>query len=82
MLKPVYPGQLRAIGRNIYNLVMVEDLASQDSLSRMTQQVVDMIKRNTPIRFGVLPMVTEADSSSKLITILPIDNDYLIVSMN
>ncbi|CDH57110.1 udp-glucose:glycoprotein glucosyltransferase [Lichtheimia corymbifera JMRC:FSU:9682] len=62
MLKPVYPGQLRAIGRNIYNLVMVEDLASQDALTRMTQQVVDMIKRNTPIRFGVLPVVAKADS--------------------
>lgn len=55
---------------------MMEDLASKDALTRMTQQVVDMIKRNTPIRFGVLPMVTDANSASKLTMMIhPIVSD-------
>ena len=62
MLKPVYPGQLRAIRRNVYNVVMVEDLANTDGLKRIAEQVVEMVKHNTPIRFGIVPIVAEPKS--------------------
>ncbi|KAI8146122.1 UDP-glucose:glycoprotein glucosyltransferase-domain-containing protein [Fennellomyces sp. T-0311] len=59
MLKPVYPGQLRAIRRNIYNVVMVEDLSTVTGLKRVAE-VVEMVRHNTPIRFGILPAVADA----------------------
>ncbi|ORZ00818.1 UDP-glucose:Glyco protein glucosyltransferase-domain-containing protein [Syncephalastrum racemosum] len=63
ILKPVYPGQLRAIRRNIYSLVMVEDLTSLKSLERVATQIQAMIKHNTPIRFGILPLVSSSTES-------------------
>ncbi|KAI9482602.1 UDP-glucose:glycoprotein glucosyltransferase-domain-containing protein [Zychaea mexicana] len=75
MLKPVYPGQLRAIKRNVYNVVMVENLATVDSLKRIAEQVVEMVKHNTPIRFGVVPMVTDQKDSATAVAVV-LDNLY------
>ncbi|KAF7724618.1 hypothetical protein EC973_000862 [Apophysomyces ossiformis] len=57
LLRPVYPGQLRAIKRNIYNLLMIENLTSASSLLRIQEDVQAMVKGGTPIRFGIIPIV-------------------------
>ncbi|KAI9266794.1 UDP-glucose:glycoprotein glucosyltransferase-domain-containing protein [Phascolomyces articulosus] len=69
MLKPVYPGQLRAIRRNIFSVVMVENLAQVDGLKRIAEQVVEMVKHNTPIRFGVVPIVADAKNPATAIAV-------------
>ncbi|KAI7860003.1 UDP-glucose:glycoprotein glucosyltransferase-domain-containing protein [Circinella umbellata] len=69
MLKPVYPGQLRAIRRNVYNVVMVEDLSNRDGLKRIAEQVVEMVKHNTPIRFGVVPIVADSKSPATAVAV-------------
>lgn len=61
LMKPVYPGQLRTVRRNVYNLVMIEDLASATSLERVAVRVRDSVKNNTPIRFGLVPRITQDD---------------------
>ena len=61
MLKPVYPGQLRAIRRNVYNVIMVEDLSTGAGLKRVSE-VVEMVRHNTPIRFGIFPIVADDKS--------------------
>ncbi|KAL0092862.1 glycosyltransferase family 24 protein [Phycomyces blakesleeanus] len=62
LLKPTYPGQLRTIRRNIYNLLMVENLSSHAALTRLKNEVLEMVKRGTPIRFGLLPVIGDETS--------------------
>ncbi|CAO3699789.1 unnamed protein product [Rhizopus stolonifer] len=66
ILKPTYPGQLHPIRKNIYNLILVEDLASQDSLTRITNEIRTMIKRTIPIRFALVSFFNEDNSVSAL----------------
>ena len=55
-LRPLYPGQLHTVRRNIFNAVFVLDLALTTSLEIVTEQMIAMIKGNIPLRFGVVPM--------------------------
>ncbi|KAI9283208.1 UDP-glucose:glycoprotein glucosyltransferase-domain-containing protein [Sporodiniella umbellata] len=66
ILKPTYPGQLHPIRKNIYNLILVEDLASQRSLVRITNEVKAMVQRKIPIRFGVISFIDSNSSTCKL----------------
>ncbi|CAO3590292.1 unnamed protein product [Absidia cylindrospora] len=66
LLQPTYPGQMRAIGRNIYNVLMVENLASSASLQRLTNEVQNMIQHGAPLRFGIVPYLGEVDSPASL----------------
>ncbi|KAI8384821.1 UDP-glucose:glycoprotein glucosyltransferase-domain-containing protein [Radiomyces spectabilis] len=68
MLRPVYPGQLRAIRRNVYNLLMIEDLSTLTSLNRIKDDIQHMIKQGTPIRFGIMPLVDADEYSASTIT--------------
>ncbi|KAI7864650.1 UDP-glucose:glycoprotein glucosyltransferase-domain-containing protein [Spinellus fusiger] len=64
IVRHAYSGQLRPIRKNIYNLFMVENIASIHSLKRIKHDVQDMVKRGTPICFGVLPIVNINDSKA------------------
>ncbi|KAI8096232.1 UDP-glucose:glycoprotein glucosyltransferase-domain-containing protein [Halteromyces radiatus] len=66
LLRPTYPGQMRAIGRNIYNVIMVEDLASRKHLQRLTNEIQNMVHHGTPIRFGLVPYLGGSNSPSSL----------------
>ncbi|KAI8343874.1 UDP-glucose:glycoprotein glucosyltransferase-domain-containing protein [Chlamydoabsidia padenii] len=66
LLRPTYPGQMRAIRRNIYNVILVEDLASSGSLQRLTHEIQNMIKQNAPLRFGLLPYLNDQNGPSTL----------------
>jgi UDP-glucose:glycoprotein glucosyltransferase len=56
---------MRAIRRNIYNVILVEDLASTRSLQRLTQEVQNMIKQGAPLRFGLVPYIHDQNSPCK-----------------
>ncbi|KAI8890404.1 glycosyltransferase family 24 protein [Backusella circina FSU 941] len=61
LLKPTYPGQLHTIRKNIYNLLMIEDLSRVNSLSRVILEIRNMVGRNIPIRFGMVGLVDDSD---------------------
>jgi UDP-glucose:glycoprotein glucosyltransferase len=65
LLRPTYPGQMRAIRRNIYNVILVEDLASSRSLQRLTHEVQNMIKQGAPLRFGLVPYLNDQNGPCK-----------------
>ncbi|KAI8366128.1 UDP-glucose:glycoprotein glucosyltransferase-domain-containing protein [Blakeslea trispora] len=65
-LRPSYPGQLPPIKKNIFNLIMVEDLANMESLARVAHEVQAMVKRLVPIRFGIVCLIKEDDSISTI----------------
>ncbi|CAO3644351.1 unnamed protein product [Cunninghamella echinulata] len=66
LLRPTYPGQLRPIRRNLFNLIFVEDLANPKSLQRLTNDVKNMVRQGTPLRFGLLTYLGEYNSPSSL----------------
>ncbi|KAL9537626.1 hypothetical protein MBANPS3_011610 [Mucor bainieri] len=63
-VKPQYPGQLLPVKKNIFNLIMVEDLGQQGSIARVVNELHMMIKRLVPVRFGVISIIKDKDSVS------------------
>lgn len=63
-VKPQYPGQLLPVKKNIFNLIMVEDLGQQGSIARIVNELHMMVKRLVPVRFGVISIMKEKNSVS------------------
>ncbi|KAI0073110.1 glycosyltransferase family 24 protein [Panus rudis PR-1116 ss-1] len=57
LLRPMYPGQMPNIKRNIFNVVLAVDLSHSSSLNFLAGPVSNIISRNFPYRFGVVPIV-------------------------
>ncbi|KAH8556358.1 UDP-glucose:glycoprotein glucosyltransferase-domain-containing protein [Umbelopsis sp. PMI_123] len=55
LLKPTYPGQLRTIRKNIFNVLFTVDLSQPKWAATISGSVQDMVKKGYPIRFGVVP---------------------------
>jgi UDP-glucose:glycoprotein glucosyltransferase len=66
LLRRVYPGSIPSIGLNIFNVVVVLDLADTSSLQFVSDTVSTYISRGFPIRFGIVPAVTTAPSQDDL----------------
>lgn len=58
ILRPTFPGQLHAIGRNLINVVLGLDLTQRKNLHTLGHVIELMISRNLPIRWGVVPIPT------------------------
>ncbi|KAL8279773.1 hypothetical protein RQP46_007868 [Phenoliferia psychrophenolica] len=63
LLRPVYPGQMSQIGRNLNNVVLVLDLARPASLLLVTESVKAFVSRGIPVRFGLVPQVSAIDEA-------------------
>ncbi|CEP14268.1 hypothetical protein [Parasitella parasitica] len=63
-IRPQYPGQLLPVKRNVFNLIMIEDLGQRDSIARVVNELHMMIKRLVPVRFGIVSIIKEKDSLS------------------
>lgn len=57
-LRPLYPGQFHTIRHNLWNLVLVLDMASISSLENIAGSISTMVQRGLPFRFGIVPMYT------------------------
>lgn len=65
LLRPLYPGQAPTIRRNMYNAVLVFDLARLSSLRFITNTLSLLIDRSFPVRLGIVPIV-ETDEGVKM----------------
>ncbi|RIA98379.1 Glycosyltransferase Family 24 protein [Glomus cerebriforme] len=63
ILRPVYPGQMRYIRKNLFNVLFVIDLSSTENLNIITE-IKLFIERNVPIRFGLIPLVDKEKNES------------------
>ena len=63
MLRPLYPGQLHTIRKNVHHAVFTLDLARKEDLASLVEEFATFVKRQVPIRFGVVPLPTDADDS-------------------
>src|SRR5579859_4134459 len=61
MLRPLYPGQLHSIRKNVHHAVFVLDLTKKEDLSRLVEEVAGLIKRQVPIRFGIVALPADGD---------------------
>ena len=61
MLRPLYPGQLHSIRKNVHHAVFVLDLTRKEDLSRLVEEVANLIKRQVPIRFGIVALPVDGD---------------------
>lgn len=64
MLRPLYPGQLHTIRKNIHHAVFTLDLSRKEDLNRLVDELVTLVQRQIPIRFGVVPLSVEGDESA------------------
>src|SRR5271170_1873150 len=53
-MRPLYPGQLHTIRKNIHHAVFVLDLSRKEDLSRLVEEIAMLVKRLIPIRFGIV----------------------------
>ncbi|KAF7307809.1 hypothetical protein MKEN_01141000 [Mycena kentingensis (nom. inval.)] len=64
LLRPLYPGQFHNVKLNLFNVVLVLDLSQPTSLN-MLSMVANIINRNFPFRFGVVPL-SETEEGTKI----------------
>ena len=64
LLRPIYPGQMYQIRKNIFNVVFVLDLSNPESLKLLIEEVFVYIDRLIPIRFGFLPLIRTQDGNT------------------
>lgn len=68
LLRPVYPGQFPSVKLNLYNIVLVVDLSQTSSLTFIGGPVANIINRNFPLRFGVVPIAETEEGIYSLVT--------------
>src|ERR1700728_935080 len=61
LLQPMYPGQLPSVKLNLFNVIVALDLSQTSSLNFLTGAVFNIIDRNFPVRFGLVPIVETED---------------------
>lgn len=57
LLRPMYPGQLPSLKLNLFNVVLAVDLSQTSSLNFIGTAISNIIDRQFPFRFGVVPIV-------------------------
>ncbi|KGY14588.1 hypothetical protein PABG_12541 [Paracoccidioides brasiliensis Pb03] len=62
LLRPIYPGQLPPIRRDIHNVVIPVDLTSSKDIEIVVRNMQTLVKRRIPIRFGFVPLLQNPNS--------------------
>ncbi|QPG93890.1 hypothetical protein C2857_003376 [Epichloe festucae Fl1] len=64
LLQRTYPGQIPPIGLNVFNMIFTADLTNVEDL-HFISQVISIMKRGIPIRFGLVPLITTNIAASQ-----------------
>ncbi len=65
LLQPGMPGQIPPVRRDIFNQVYAVDLAKQDDVVLVIEQLLNFVKRGLPIRFGLVPLTSTPESAEQ-----------------
>ncbi|KAI9335332.1 UDP-glucose:glycoprotein glucosyltransferase-domain-containing protein [Obelidium mucronatum] len=66
LLQPSYPGQLKYVAKNMFHVLFVLDLTNIDHLL-IQVDIFKFIEHSVPLRFGLLPLIGDKDSSGALL---------------
>ncbi|RDA94558.1 hypothetical protein CP533_2708 [Ophiocordyceps camponoti-saundersi (nom. inval.)] len=64
LLQRTFPGQIPQIGRNVFNIIAPVDLSNTDDIA-FVSQVVSIVRRGIPLRFGLIPLTSTATAVSQ-----------------
>ncbi|CAI6095409.1 unnamed protein product [Clonostachys chloroleuca] len=64
LLQRTYPGQIPQVRENIFHLILPLDLTNTADLDTCLQ-MIGLIQRGIPIRFGLVPLTSSAESLSQ-----------------
>ncbi|KAK7747781.1 killer toxin resistant protein [Diatrype stigma] len=69
LMQMTYPGQIPPIAKDVFNVIIPVDFSNLDDLSMITEQIQAFIKRQLPIRFGLVPIATTkaAEDQAKVV---------------
>ncbi|EMR65319.1 putative udp-glucose:glycoprotein glucosyltransferase protein [Eutypa lata UCREL1] len=69
LMQMTYPGQIPPIAKDIFNVIIPVDFSNPDDLSLVIEQIQAFIKRQLPIRFGLVPITTTkaAEDQAKIV---------------
>jgi UDP-glucose:glycoprotein glucosyltransferase len=67
ILQPMYPGQFHRIKLNLWNIVVAVDLSKTSAINFLGGSVHNIISRNFPFRFGVVPLCETQDGAIPLV---------------
>ncbi|KAJ3497246.1 hypothetical protein NLG97_g2045 [Lecanicillium saksenae] len=62
LLQRTFPGQIPPIAKNIFNVVAAIDFSDVEDLATVAQ-LIDLVGRGIPIRFGIVPAMPTAEAS-------------------
>ena len=62
----MYPGAIPGVKANLFNVVLILDLSYISSLNFISGPMSNILNRDLPIRFGVVPQIESADGGSLL----------------
>lgn len=62
----MYPGALPTVRANLFNVILVLDLSYTSNLNFISGPMSNLLRRDLPLRFGVVPQVETADGTSLL----------------
>ncbi|CAG8443499.1 5466_t:CDS:10 [Acaulospora colombiana] len=65
ILRPVFPGQMRYLRKNLFSTLFVMDLSTTGSLKIIAEQINMFLSRDIPIRFGLIPLFSEDHQNFK-----------------
>ena len=71
-MRPLYPGQLHQLRKNIHHVVFALDFSKKEDLIRLVEEIIMLIKRQVPIRFGIValaPGETDNEASEQMVKI-------------
>ncbi|KAJ8514563.1 hypothetical protein ONZ45_g7920 [Pleurotus djamor] len=65
LMHQTYPGMFHNIRLNLYNIILAVDLSDSTSLEVITGPVSNIIERDFPFRFGIVPII-ETENGFKM----------------
>ncbi|KAF8954770.1 hypothetical protein BDZ97DRAFT_1908037 [Flammula alnicola] len=69
LLRPMFPGAMPSIKANLFNVVLILDLSQMSSLNLIAGPMTNIINRDIPLRFGLVP-VAETEDGKKMAKLL------------
>ncbi|KAI9740820.1 MAG: hypothetical protein M1818_004425 [Claussenomyces sp. TS43310] len=62
LLQRTFPGQLPAVRREIFDVIVPIDLANSEDIEIVVMTIQNFVKRKLPIRFGLVPLTSSASA--------------------
>lgn len=59
-MKPSYGGQLPAVSRNMWNVIVALDITQSHSVATLNM-ISGITQRGIPVRFGIVPLVSSPE---------------------